>query len=54
MVLNPGSCHYMLKASYDLISTEITGSIMEKLLGVAIDKKLSFDVRTKFVCKKAR
>lgn len=53
MIVNPGSCHYMLIGSYDPISTEITGSIMEKLLGVAIDHKLSFDVRTKFLCKKA-
>ena len=50
MGLNPGKCHYKLigiKSYEDKIiwnSAELKTSKEEKLLGVLIDKNLSFDV----------
>ena len=50
MVLNPGKCHFMLfgvkeNEQFDLICNDITlkHSSHEKILGVTIDNKLSFD-----------
>ena len=59
MVLNPGKYHYRLNGNHDepdkinLHRTEITNSNNEKLLGVLIDKELSFDVLIKSLRKKA-
>ena len=58
MIFNPGKCHYMLISNHDkpgkinLNGTEITGRSKNKLLGVHIDKRLRFDVRTKYLCIK--
>ena len=52
-------CHYMLIDNHyesdkiNLNGTEITSSNNKKLVGVLIDKKVSFDVHRKFICKKA-
>ena len=50
MVLNPGKCHFMLfsikeNEQFDLICNDITlkYSSHEKILGVTIDTKLSFE-----------
>ena len=50
MVLNPGKCHFMLfgvkeNEEFDLICNDITlkHNSQEKILGVTIDNKLSFD-----------
>ena len=50
MVLNPGKCHFMLfgvkeNEQFDLICNDIVlkHSSHEKMLGVTIDNKLSFD-----------
>ena len=50
MVLNPGMCHFMMfgvkeNEQFDLICNGITlkHSSHEKILGVTIDNKLSFD-----------
>ena len=58
MVFNPGKCDNMLIGNHDdpdkinLNGTEITSRNNKKFLGVCIDKKLSFDVHIKFLCKK--
>ena len=60
MVKNPGKCHFMLfgvkeNEQFDLICNDITlkhGS-HEKILGVTIDNKLSFDEHIINVCKTA-
>ena len=60
MIFNPGKCHYMLISNHDkpdkinLNGTEITGSNENKLLSVHIDKRLRFDVRTKYLCIKTK
>ena len=50
MVLNPGKCHFMLfgvkeNEEFDLICNDIAlkHNSQEKILGVTIDNKLSFD-----------
>ena len=60
MVLNPGNCHFMLfgvkeNEPFDLICNDITlkHSSHEKLLGVTIDNKLSFDEHIINICKTA-
>ena len=59
MVLNPGKCHFMLfgvkeNDQFDLICNDITlkHSSHEKILGVTIDNKLSFDEHIN-ICKTA-
>ena len=57
-VINPGKYHYMLIGNHDapdkanLNGTGITCSNNQKLLGVLIDRKLSFDVHIISLCKK--
>ena len=60
MVLNPGKCHFMLfgvkeNEQFDLICNDITlkHSSHEKILGVIIDNKLSFDKHIINICKTA-
>ena len=60
MVLNPGRCHFMLfsvkeNEQFDLIYNDITlkHSSHEKILGVTIDNKLSFDEHIINICKTA-
>ena len=60
MVLNPGKCHFMLfgvkeNEQFDLICNDITlkHSSHEKILGVTIDNKLSFDEHIINICKTA-
>ena len=60
MVLNPGKCHFMLfgakkNEQLDLICNDITlkHSSHEKILGVTIDNKLSFDEHIINICKTA-
>ena len=59
-VLNPGKWHYVLIENHDkldkinLNEREITISNNQKLLDVLTDKRLSFDVQIKTLCKKAR
>ena len=56
MVLNPGKCHFMLfgvkeNEQFDLLCNDITlkYSSHEKILGVTIDSKLSFDTFEAFL-----
>ena len=58
MVLNPGKCHFMLfgvkeNEQFDLICNNITlkHSSHEKVLGVTVDNKLSFDKLIINICK---
>ena len=60
MVLNPGKCHFMLfgvkeNEQFDLICNDITlkHTSHEKILGVTIDNKLSFDGHIINICKTA-
>ena len=60
MVLNPGNCHCMLfgvkeNEQFDLLCNDITlkHSSHEKILGVTIDNKLSFDEHIINICKTA-
>ena len=60
LVLNPGKCHFMLfgikeNEQFDLICNDITlkHRSQEKILGVAIDNKLSFDEHIVNICKTA-
>ena len=59
MKLNDDKCHLMIfgEKSNDLSikigSTTITGSREEKLLGVTLDKQLSFKTHVQSLCKKA-
>lgn len=59
MFLNPGKYHYQLISicyksnKINLNGTGIISSNDDKLLGVLIDKKLSFDVHIKSLLKKA-
>ena len=60
MVLNPAKCHFMLfgvkeNEQFDLICNDITlkHSTYEKILGVTIDNKLSFDEHIINICKTA-
>ena len=59
MVLNPGKCHYIVIGDDDpshkriLNNNEIASSNEEKLLGILLDSKLSFDSHITSLCKKA-
>ena len=55
MVLNPGKCHFKENEQFDLICNDITlkHSSHEKILGVTIDNKLSFDEHIINICKTA-
>ena len=60
MVLNPGKCHFMLfgvkeNEQFDLICNDITlkHSSHEKIVGVTIGNKLSFDEHIINICKAA-
>ena len=60
MVLNPGMCHFTLfgikeNQQFDLICNDITlkHSSHEKVLGVTIDDKISFDEHIINICKTA-
>ena len=60
MVLNPGNCHCMLfgvkeNEQFDLLCNDITlkHSSHEKIFGITIDNKLSFDEHFINICKTA-
>ena len=59
MVLNPRKCHYLIlgdRSNSDTINpngTKLASSSYEKLLGILIDRDLSFDKHTKSLCWKA-
>ena len=60
MLLNPGKCHFILfgvkeNEQFDLICNDITlkYSSHEKIFGVTIDNKLSFDEHIVSTCKTA-
>ena len=59
MVLNPGKCHYLVlgnRSNSDTINlngTKLASSSYEKLLGILIDRDLSFDKHIKLLCRKA-
>ena len=60
MVLNPGKCQFMLfgvkeNEQLDLLCNDITlkQSSYEKMLGVTIDNKLSFNEHIINICKTA-
>ena len=59
MVLNPDKCHYIVIGDDDptqkiiLNNNEIASFNEEKLLGILLDSKLSFDSHITPLCKKA-
>ena len=59
MVLNLGKCHYLVlrnRSNSDTINlngTKLASSSYEKLLGILIDRDLSFDKYIKSFCRKA-
>ena len=57
MVLNPGKCHYLVlgnRSNSDTINLNGTKlASYEKLLGILIDRDLSFDKHIKSLCRKA-
>ena len=59
MVLHPGKCHYLVlgkRSNSDTINlngTKLASSSYEKLLGILIDRDLSFDKHIKSLCRKA-
>ena len=59
MVLNPEKCHYLVlgkRSNSDTINlngTKLASSSYEKLLGILIDRDLSFDKHIKSLCRKA-
>ena len=59
MVLNPRKCHYLIlgdRSNSDTINlngTKLASSSYEKLLGILIDRDLSFDKHIKSLCRKA-
>ena len=59
MVLNPGKYHYLVLANrsdsdkINLNGTKLASSSYEKLLGILIDRDLSFDKHIKSLCRKA-
>ena len=59
IVLNSGKCHYIVIGDDDvsqkviLNNNEIASSKEEKLLGILLDSKLSFDSHITSLCKKA-
>ena len=58
MVLNPGTCHYIVigdnDPSHKIIwnNNQIVRSNEEKLLGILLDSKLNFDSYITSLCKK--
>ena len=58
-ILYPGKCHYLVpgnRSNSDTINlngTKLAGSSYEKLLGILIDRDLSFDKHIKLLCRKA-
>ena len=57
MKANPDKCHSITSESTDLVinveNNHITNSKCEKLLGIKIDNKLTFNARIDEICKKA-
>ena len=59
MVLNPGKCHYLAlgnRSDSDTINlngAKLASSSYEKLLGILIDRDLSFVKHIKSLCRKA-
>ena len=59
MVLSPGKCHCLVlrnRSNSDTINlngTKLASSSYEKLLGILIDRDLSFDKHIKSLCRKA-
>ena len=59
MFWNPGKCHYLVlgnRSNSDTINlngTKLASSSYEKLLGILIDRDLSFDKHIKSLCGKA-
>ena len=59
MVLKPGKCHYLVlgnRSNSDTINlkgAKLASSSYEKLLGILIDRDLSFDKHIKSICRKA-
>ena len=57
MVANPDKCHLLTRTSEEMsvkIENEIIkNSLQEKLLGIVIDNRLTFEPRVKNLCKKA-
>ena len=59
MVLNPGKCNYLVlgnRSNSDTINlngTKLASKSYEKLLGILIDRDLSFDKHIKSLCRKA-
>ena len=59
MVLNPGKCHYLVLGkisnsdTVNLNGTKLASSSYEKLLGILIDRDLSFDKHIESLCRKA-
>ena len=59
MVLSTGKCHYLVlgkRSNSDTINlngTKLASSSYEKLLGILIDRDLSFDKHIKSLCRKA-
>ena len=58
-VLNPGKCHYLVLGNrsnsdtMNLNGMKLASSSYEKLLGMLIDRDLSFDKHIKSLCRKA-
>ena len=54
---NPGKYHVLLSETYDtqliVENVPIASSCCEKLLGIKIDLKLSFEPHVELLCKKA-
>ena len=57
MKANPDKCHFITSESKDLVinveNNQITNSKCEKLLGIKIDHKLTFNAHIDEICKKA-
>ena len=57
MKANPDKCHFITSESKDLVinveNNQITNSKCEKLLGIKIDHKLTFNAHIEEICKKA-
>ena len=59
MVLNPAKCHYLVLGNrsnsnqINLNGTKLASSSFEKLLGILIDRDLSFDKHIRSLCWKA-
>ena len=59
MVLNHGKCHYLAlgnRSNSDTINlngTKLASSGYKKLLGILVDRDLSFDKHIKSLCRKA-